>query len=147
MKTVGEQYLPLELVQTHLKEEEGQTGAMVCDYSFFRLLCYAQARAMARTDMEAHVALLSVTDNVGKTLPKADRTLVMDHLEDQIRTKLRRGDALARCSGSQYIFLLPGASYQNSCMVCERIIESYFKSVPGSPAVIQYVVHGLTPYI
>ena len=81
MKTVGEQYLPLELVQTHLKEEEGQTGAMVCDYSFFRLLCYAQARAMARTDMEAHVALLSVTDNVGKTLPKADRTLVMDHLE------------------------------------------------------------------
>ncbi|MBR7147595.1 MAG: tetratricopeptide repeat protein [Firmicutes bacterium] len=146
MQTVGVQYLPPELVQTHLKEEEGLTGPMVCDYTFFRMLCHAQARAMMRVDMEAHVALLSITDRNGKPLPKPDRDLSMKQLEDQIRTNLRRGDAIARCSGSQYVILLPYASYDNSCKVCERILQAYIDHHPQDPAVIQYMVHTLEPY-
>ena len=146
MQTVGVQFLPPELIQTHLKEEEGLSGPIVCDYSFFRMLCHAQSRAMMRVDMEAHVALLSITDHSGKSLPKQDRDLAMDRLEQLSKTSLRRGDALSRCSGSQFVILLPYANYDNSCLVCERIIQSYFKNYPQDPAVIQYMVHALEPY-
>ncbi|MBO5666183.1 MAG: hypothetical protein J6S45_01910 [Firmicutes bacterium] len=146
MQTVGVQFLPPELIQTHLKEEDGLIGPMVCDYSFFRMLCHAQARAMMRVDMEAHVALLSVSDSIGKGLSRPDRELAMDQLQEQIQSSLRRGDAMSRCSGSQIVILLPYANYDNSCMVCERIIQSYFRNYPQDPAVIHYLVHKLEPY-
>lgn len=146
MQTVGEHYLPMELIQSHLREEEGLSGALICDYSFFKTLCYVQARAMTRLEMEAHVILLSITDRNGKPLSKQARDRSMKQLEHQLQNGLRRGDTIAKCSGSQYIALLPYANYQNSCMVCERIIQSYFQNYPNTPAVIQYLVHGLEPY-
>jgi len=69
----------------------------------------------------------------------------MDNLETQIRVNLRRGDAATRCSVSQYIVMLPQANYENSCKVCERIVKSFCRKYPHSPAGIQYAVHPLNP--
>lgn len=69
----------------------------------------------------------------------------MEMLEEQIRVSLRRGDALARCSVSQYVVMLPQANYENSCMVCERIIKAYCRKHPHSDAVIRYEVYPLEP--
>ena len=71
----------------------------------------------------------------------------MENLEDQIRISLRRGDAVARCSGSQYILMLPQANYENSCMVCERIVGAFSRRYPHSPVQLQYAVHPLEPIL
>ncbi|MBQ6685366.1 MAG: winged helix-turn-helix domain-containing protein [Firmicutes bacterium] len=146
MQSVDEQYLPPELIQNQLREETGLKGATICDYKFFQLLCHVQCRAMARTQMDAHVALFTLVDHSSKPLTKATRTQVMMQLEERIQNSLRRGDTMARCSASQFVALLPNANYENSCMVCERVIQSYFKAYPQPRVSIQYLVHGLEPY-
>ena len=67
------------------------------------------------------------------------------NLEEQVRINLRRGDSAARCSGSQFILMLPQANYENSDMVSNRIIKSFIRQYPHSPATIQYTIHPLQP--
>ena len=69
----------------------------------------------------------------------------MENLQEQIRNNLRRGDAASRCSASQYILMLPHANYENSCMVCERIIRAFTRQYPHSPAELHYSVQPLEP--
>ena len=69
----------------------------------------------------------------------------MKNLLDQIRYSLRRGDVVAPCSVSQYILMLPQANYENSCMVCQRILLSFARRYPHSPAKLHYSVQPLIP--
>ena len=48
-------------------------------------------------------------------------------------------------SNTQFIVLLPRANYENSCMVCARIIRAFFRKHPHSPADISYIVQALEP--
>lgn len=143
--TISEHALPIELVCEQLKETNPLDGAMICEYDFFRILCRSVARSIARTGISAHIALLTVFDKSGEDLQKRSLLRAMDNLETQIRVNLRRGDAATRCSVSQYIVMLPQANYENSCKVCERIVKSFCRKYPHSPAGIQYAVHPLNP--
>ena len=120
-------------------------GALVCEYDFFRVLCHSASRSMARSGIAAHLALISVSAKAGEELSKRSLERAMENLEDQIRISLRRGDTVARCSGSQYILMLPQANYENSCMVCDRIVSAYSRRYPHSPARLQYAVRPLAP--
>ena len=71
----------------------------------------------------------------------------MKNLLDQIRYSLRRGDVVAPCSVSQYIMMLPQANYENSCMVMDRIIPTFCRQYPHSPARLQYAVLPMEPNI
>ena len=59
----------------------------------------------------------------------------MENLQEQVRTGLRRGDVAARCSVSQYILMLPQANYENSCMVCRRLIKGSSAGTPILPPI------------
>ena len=67
----------------------------------------------------------------------------MKQLGEQIRTSLRRGDTFARCSNTQYVIMLPQANYENSCMVCQRILTAFTHQYPRSPVKIHFEVHPL----
>jgi hypothetical protein len=41
--------------------------------------------------------------------------------------------------------MLPQANYENSCLVCQRIIKAFFRQYPHSPADIQFSVRPLEP--
>ena len=69
----------------------------------------------------------------------------MQNLLGVIRSSLRRGDVASRCSVSQYILLLPQANYENSCMVCDRIVKAFGRQYPHSPAVLRFSVQPLDP--
>jgi len=43
--------------------------------------------------------------------------------------------------------MLPQANYENSCMVCRRIISAFGRQFPHSPACIDYAVQPLEPNI
>lgn len=145
--SVPNRALPIELVCEQLKENNPPDGAMICEYDFFRIVCRSVARSIARTGISAHIALFTIIDKDGGDLPKRSLLRVMENLEVLIRVNLRRGDAATRCSISQYILMLPQASYENSCKVCERIIKAFNRKYPHAPAAIQYAVHPLNPSI
>ena len=143
----GSRELPMEEVLQHLKEPEGNSGAMQCDYDYFKVLCYAESRAMERNGNATHIALLSLSSGTGSPLSKRSCDRIMEQLGTQLRANLRRGDTVSRCSVSQYIIMLPKANYENSCMVCRRVINAFLRAHPHIVAKINYMVQPLTPGI
>ena len=139
--------LPMEEVLQHLQEPLGNTGAMQCDYDYFKILCFAESRAMERSGNATHIALLSVSSAGDKPLTKRSLDRIMEQLGGELRHNLRRGDTISRCSVSQYIIMLPKANYENSCMVCRRCITAFQRSHPHVAARINYMVQPLTPGI
>lgn len=137
--------LPMDMILERLKESGAAPGALVCEYDYFVVLCRAEARSMARDGKAAHIALLSVTDAQDNELDRRSLERTMDNLEEQIRTNLRRGDALTRCSTSQFLIMLPHASYENGCMVCRRILAAFARRYPASPAKLRFTVQPLEP--
>ena len=147
VRTVNDRALTPEAMQEQLREPPSQAGAMLCDYDFFRVIYHAEARAVVRNGNAVHIALLSVTGEKGSPLPRRSLDRVMEHLQEIIRTGLRKGDIASRCSVSQYILMLPQANYENSRMVCDRVIRAFFRQYPHSPAQLHYSVQPLEPNV
>ena len=145
VRTTNTRTLPMDMILDRLKETNPASGALVCEYDYFVVLCRSEARSMARDGKAAHVALISVSGEEDEELPKRSLDRTMDNLEEQIRINLRRGDALTRYSVSQFLIMLPHANYENSCMVCRRIISAFSRRYPHSPARLRFTVQPLEP--
>ena len=144
-RMVNDHTVTMETILDQLGEDDSPSGAMICEYDFFLVLCRSVARSMARTGIATHIVLLSVSGKDNAALATRSLLRVMDNLEEQVRINLRRGDSAARCSGSQFILMLPQANYENSDMVSNRIIKSFIRQYPHSPATIHYTIHPLQP--
>ena len=140
--------LPMDEIMEHLQERADRQGALVCDYDYFKVLCFAESRAMERTGAVTHVALLSLASpDPARPLTRRSQNRIMEQLGDQLRLNLRRGDTISRCSVSQYIIMLPRANYENSCMVCRRVLAAFHRAHPHVTAKVNYMVQPLTPSI
>lgn len=142
----SEKSLSMDVVLEHLKEADSKNGALQCDYDYFKVLCHVESRAMERSGNIAHVVLLSV-DAGKQPLTRRSVNRIMEQLGEQIRCNLRRGDTFSRCSVHQYIILLPGANYENSCMVCRRVLGAFNRAHPHVTAKILHMVQPLSPSI
>jgi hypothetical protein len=91
------------------------------------------------------VALISVGIREGQSLSRRSIQRIMEQLGQQIGMNLRRGDVYARCSAHQYIILLSKANYENSCMVCRRVLGAFNRAHPHVTAQIHYMVQPLSP--
>lgn len=129
-----------DTIREQLREEDPAAGAIVCEYSRFKFFYQAEARAAARRGDAVHIGILSVTDENGKELARRSLDRAMENLQVQIQRGLRKSDVVSRCSASQFVLLLLQANYENSCMVCDRIIRSFGRAYPHSPATIHSVV-------
>lgn len=145
VRTVNDHTVSLGTVQEQLKEPDTGKGALFCEYDFFRVLYHAEARSIARSGDTIHIGLLSVSGEPGMELPKRSLAHCMKNLETLIRCNLRKGDVFSRCSVSQFILMLPQANYENSCMVCHRIVKAFARQYPHSPASISQSVQPLEP--
>ncbi|MET0017773.1 BTAD domain-containing putative transcriptional regulator [Oscillibacter sp.] len=145
IRTVNERSMNLGLLREQLEETSVTSGALLCDYDFFRIIYQAEARAVARNGDAVHIALLSAVGDESKPLSRRSLDCCMDNLQDVIVENLRKGDVVSRCSVSQYILMLPQANYENSCMVCDRIIRAFARQYPHSPATLSYTVQPLVP--
>ena len=145
IKTVNARAIPPGMLREQLREHSPASGALICDYDFFRLLYQAEARSISRSGDAVHIGLLSMTGENRGELSQRSLSHAMENLQEQIRNNLRRGDAASRCSASQYILMLPHANYENSCMVCERNIRAFTRQYPHSPAELHYSVQPLEP--
>lgn len=145
IKTVNDRVISPGTLTDQLRERAPAKGALICDYDFFKLLYQVEARSVARSGDAIHIALLSMTGEDGEDLVKRSLGHAMDNLQEQIRLNLRRGDTVSRCSASQFILMLPRANYENSCMVCERILRAFSRQYPHSPAHLHYTVQPIEP--
>lgn len=147
MRTVNDKAVSLLTLREQLREPDSASGALFCDYDFFKVLYQAEARAVARSGNAVHIGLISVTGERNLALPKRSLDRCMENLQELIRASLRKGDIVARCSVSQYILMLPQANYENSCKVCERVIRAFSRQYPHSPASLHYSVQPLEPNV
>ena len=141
----NETAVPMEVVQEQLKEPEVLRGALVCEYDFFKVLYYSTARLIERTGAAVHICMMNVEGEGGEALSRRSLTTAMDNLQEQVRLNLRRGDVVSRCSGSQFLIMLHLANYENSCMVCERIMKAFYRKYPHTPAKLPYTVAAVKP--
>lgn len=138
--------LPADVILDQLREPEGKTGAMVCQYDIFRSIYRSLARSLIRSGDVVHLALFSVHHrNRAENLPRRSLERVMDNLEELIRGTLRRGDVAARCSLSQFVVMLPQANFENSQKVCQRIQRAFQRQYPHSPAGVHFDVYPVEP--
>lgn len=145
-KTINDHAISLDTLQQQLKEEYHE-GALICEYDFFRVLYHSMERSMARSGIATHIAMLSITEKHGTQPSQKQQEVAINRLEEQIRMSLRRGDAAARCSVSQFVIMLPKANYEDSCMVCNRIIRAFFRKYPRADVDIQFAVCPIQPDI
>lgn len=143
--TSADRTMPIETVLEHLLEQEPAVGALQCDFDSFKVICRVEARAMIRSGNTTHVALLAVAGAGSKNLTQRSLEKAMENLSEQIRLNLRRGDVFTRCSASQYVIMLPQANFENSCVVCRRLINVFDRRYPHSPVRIHYLVRPLDP--
>lgn len=142
-RTVNDRTLTMDEVCSQLEEPAPHSGAMVCEYDFFKILYRAEARSIARNGHSANICLLSVSGKDGEMLARRSLDPAMNNLQVLVQNNLRRGDAIARCSISQYIILLPQANYENSRMVADRLVSAFYRRYPHSPARLRYTVQPL----
>lgn len=145
--TPEERTLLMDEILEQLQEPTGKSGAMICDYDYFKVLCYAESRSMERSGHATHVALLNMISPDGNSLNKRSLDRAMEQFGEQLRLNLRRGDTISRCSASQYIIMLPKANYENSSMVCRRLLSAFFRAHPRAAVKINYMVQPLSPSI
>ena len=123
--------------------EPAKTGALLCDFDFFRVLCHAAARRAERDGAPVHAALFSLSGPEDRPLPRHSLDRAMDNLQSIIVGRLRLGDAVTRYGASQFVILLPQAGLEDSRMVCRRLIQSFTRQFPHSPALVSVSVQPL----
>lgn len=145
MRRDNSQMMPIDAIRDQLREKHPEPGALFCEYDAFRVIYHTMARTITRTGDPAHIAILTIKGAAGKSLSNRSRDLAMKNLQNHLISSIRSGDVATKCSNTQFIVLLPRANYENSCMVCARIIRAFFRKHPHSPADISYIVQALEP--
>ncbi len=128
-----------------LREDEPPEGALFCEYDFFRFFYQALSRAIIRSGDSIHIILMTVTGKNGAELARRSRDRAAENLKQLLVNHLRQGDIITQCSSAQFMILLPQANYENSCMVCDRLVRAFFRQYPHSPADLRYSVQPMEP--
>lgn len=146
LKSVNDHTLTADSLLEQLREPSNLDGALVCGYDIFRSIYHSLARSVVRSGDAVHLALIFITPRKkGDTLSRRSLDKVVENLQELIRTSLRRGDIVARCSVSQFIIMLPQANFENSQMICDRILRAFARQYPHSPASLSFSIHPLEP--
>ncbi len=119
--------MDLSIIQKSLQETERRPGAFVCDFGFFREAYRLAARQASRTGMAIQLGLITVTMADGSMPALAVLNNSMDVLLKVLVNGLRRGDVVSRYSDAQYVLMLPGANYEDSQMIMNRITAAFRK--------------------
>ena len=137
--------IDLHLIQQSMQEEKKLSGAYFCEFTVFRDIYQLERRAISRTGNSIFLGLLTLSEEDGKLPKSAVLSRAMGHLGDATTNSLRHGDVYTRYSVSQYLILLPSASYENGKMVMQRIIRNYKKAYIRKELTVHYTLQAVSP--
>lgn len=133
----------LELIQIDLKEAEINSGAFVCDYGIFQETYRLISRQSNRDGRSVFIALITVSDYNGEIPPLKILDTTMKQLLDTIVECLRQGDVVSKYSGAQYVILLPSVTYEDGCLVLERILKTFHQNNRRNTLLVKYKLRQL----
>lgn len=123
----------------------GSRGAYHCEFAVFKRLVQLESRGVERNGESVYLCLLTVGDRTGRTLKPGIQTRAMERLREAIKDSLRASDAYARYSVSQYMVLLPSATYENSEMVMKRVLNAFNRSYMRKEVSVSYSLDVVLP--
>ena len=145
MSTLNNRAVPVGTLVEQLRETTEVSGALFCDYDFFKVIHHSFSRGVARTGDTVHILLLSLRADDQGELPRRSLDHAMQVFKPLLLNNLRKGDIVSQCSISQYVVLLPQANFENSQMIATRITKAFTRQYPHSPARIQASVLPIEP--
>lgn len=104
-----------------------------------------KALALEPFDDSIYICVLTITDTNSQAPRTALLNKAMTALEDAIRSSLWRGDVFCRYSISQYLILLPTATYENGCIALRRIINNFYNQYHNRTILVSYSLQALLP--
>ncbi len=132
--------LDLNIIKAQMREAGQRSGAFYCEYEFFKDVYRLEVRSAARRGAPIHICLMNISGKDEAPLSKKVHSNVMKKLSESIQAALRSGDVYSRYSVSQYVILLPNASYENSQIVLERILRKFRQNSSYPQAEITYSI-------
>lgn len=129
--------MDVRTVLSGLQDRERGAGAFFCDYGVFRDIYSLLVRSALRLGQVVQLSLLTILDLDGEPLPQNRRTAAMEEMCKAIGACCRSGDVCAQFSASQYLLLLPTASYENGAKVVKRILNTYQRTMLGMTTTVQ----------
>ena len=88
---------------------------------------------------------LTLKPRTEKEVSEKSMSLAMDNFEKLMARVLRKGDVITRCSASQFLLMLPSANYENSGMVCRRVVSAFERKYPHAPVCVDVYIQALSP--
>jgi len=136
--------LTVEMLGNELREKDPAPGPILCEFSVFKKFYRAEARSLSRRGDAIHVGMLTVVQPKNEEFSQDRQERAMKQLQEQMLAQLRRGDLVSRLNGFQFAVMLQ-ANYENSNMVCDRIVRAFMRAHPRSKVRINYTVLSLEP--
>ena len=146
IKTTKALETDLNVIKESLTEEGEAQGAFSCEYEFFKDVYQLEARACARSGDSIYLGLITLTPATSSVNSIA-LNKAMDDLVKAMNDTLRKGDVYSRYSVSQYVLLLPSASYENIEMVMKRISSSFYRKHIKKDITLSYRMLPLDPKV
>jgi hypothetical protein len=110
---------PLEELMAEWRTGADYAGAYYCEYDVFKSVFHIATRSLSRSKANVYIVCFDINNDVS-----ARDSHVIRQLEENIPSKLRKGDLFTRSSSSQYILMLQGLTYEDCRMLIKRIIRS-----------------------
>ena len=117
----------LGVIVTDLKEAAARGGAFFCEYGFFKEAYRLEVRRATRSGICAHLCLITVSLPDGGVPPLGVLSATMDQIQEVLVKSLRRGDVVSKFSGAQFVVMLPAANFEDSSMVMDRVVSSFYQ--------------------
>ena len=133
----------LNAINNNLREPQTHAGAYYCEYEVFKDIYRLEARSAERNGKSIYLCLMTITSPTGGQPALNNLNPAMDRLKNCIFNSLRSSDVFSRYSVSQYILMLPTASYESCESVLKRITGEFEKSNKNEYVILQYKLQPL----
>jgi len=115
----------LSVIKSDLQEVSNIAGAYFCDYDIFKSIYRVQARSIARSGHSCYIVLFTLSDLDGEVPERSIAKVATARLKSAILESLRKGDAVASYSSTQFIVMLPLNNYEEADKVTNRIVQKF----------------------
>lgn len=122
--------MDLQVVRDQLLGESDQ-GAFFCEYVTFQDIYRLRVREALRSGQVVQLVMVTVLNQEGRPLDPPRCAAAQEALYGAIRSCLRSVDTFTRFSPSQYLILLPTASYEDGVKILRRVLAAYSRSLIG----------------
>lgn len=132
--------IPLELHQPDDDKNRGKNGARVCDFNFCRAFHTSVEWLIVQCGLEVYHVLFTISPREDKlfTIRTVDRAA--DHLVEQLKEELGRGDVITRADECRVLVLIGAKGYENACRTAEKQVELFCRNHPYTAVSIDYGV-------